>query len=54
MDEMVPLVTKGKRLRHRGPLPTLTDSEVITMEVIGTYLGLSQDQEICQIPPRYS
>ncbi len=34
------------RLRHRGPLPKLTDSEVITMEVVGTYLGLSQDQEI--------
>ncbi len=46
IDEMVPLVTKGKRVRQRGPLPKLTDSEVITMEVVGTYLGLSQDQEI--------
>src|SRR6266487_3526428 len=46
IDEMMPLVTKGKRVRQRGPRPKLTDSEVITMEVVGTYLGLSQDQEI--------
>jgi len=46
IDEMVPTATKGKRLRERGPLPKLADSEVITMEIVGTYLGLSQDQEI--------
>lgn len=46
IDEMLPAVTKGKRLRQRGPMPKLADSEVITMEVIGTYLGLSQDQEV--------
>ena len=37
---------KDKRLRQRGPLPKLADSEVITMEIVGTYLGLSQDQEV--------
>ena len=41
IDEMLPVVTKGKRLRERGPMPKLADSEVITMEVVGTYLGLS-------------
>ena len=46
VDEMLLVVTKGKRLRERGPMPKLTDSEVITMEVVGTYLGLSQDQEV--------
>jgi hypothetical protein len=46
IDEMLPMVTKGKRLRERGPLPKLADSEVITMELVGTYLGLSQDQEM--------
>jgi DDE family transposase len=46
IDEMMPTATKGKRLRERGPLPKLADSEVITMEVVGTYLGLSQDQEV--------
>jgi hypothetical protein len=46
IDEMMPTVTKGKRLRERGPMPKLADSEVITMELVGTYLGLSQDQEV--------
>ena len=46
IDEIVPSVTQGKRLRERGPLPKLADSEVITMELVGTYLGLSQDQEV--------
>ena len=46
IDEMVATVTKGKRLRERGPMPKLADSEVITMEIVGTYLGLSQDQEV--------
>jgi len=46
IDEIVPSVTQGKRLRKRGPLPKLADSEVITMELVGTYLGLSQDQEV--------
>ena len=46
IDEMVPTVTKGKRLRERGPIPKLADSEVITREIVGTYLGLSQDQEV--------
>ena len=46
IDEMLPAVTKGKRLRERGPMPKLADSEVITMEVVGTYLGLTQDQEV--------
>jgi hypothetical protein len=46
IDEMLPAATKSKRLRQRGPMPTQADSEVITMEVVGTYLGLSQDQEV--------
>jgi hypothetical protein len=46
IDDLIPTVTKGKRLRERGPKPTLADSEVITMELVGTYLGFSQDQEV--------
>jgi hypothetical protein len=46
IDEMLPVATKGKRLRERGPMPKLTDSEMIKIEVVGTYLGLSQDQEV--------
>ncbi len=32
------------RLRSRGPQPKLCDSEVLTMEVIGSDLGLECDQ----------
>jgi hypothetical protein len=46
LDEMLPAATKGERLRQRGPMPKLADSEVMTMELVGTYLGLSQDQEV--------
>ena len=46
IDELLPIVTQGSRLRERGPLPKLTDSEVITMELVATYLGLSQDKEV--------
>ncbi len=31
---------KGKRRRKRGPQPLLSDSEVITMEIIGSFLGI--------------
>ncbi|GHO90760.1 transposase [Reticulibacter mediterranei] len=43
IDEMMPMIVKEQRLRTRGPAPKLSDSEVITMEIIGSYLGLSQD-----------
>ena len=33
-------------MRERGPMPKLADSEVMTMELVGTYLGFSQDQEV--------
>ena len=46
IDDLIPRVTDGQRLRQWGPLPKLTDSEVITMEVVGTYLGVTQDQEL--------
>ena len=46
IDELLPVVTQGKRLRERGPRPKLAVSLVITMELVGTYLGLSQDQEV--------
>src|SRR5215831_11687084 len=46
IDDLLPKVTAGKRLRQRGPQPTLADSEVLTMEVVGMYLGLSQDKAL--------
>ena len=46
VDEAIPLVTAGRRLRQRGPLPVLADSEVVTREVVGEYLGLEQDRAL--------
>src|SRR5918995_1149583 len=34
------------RLRARGPVPTLSDSEVLTIEVVGEFLGLDEDTEL--------
>jgi hypothetical protein len=36
----------GRRLRTRGPQPTLRDSEVLTMEVVGEFLGIDTDSNI--------
>lgn len=46
VDDAVTGVLGGRRLRQRGPDPRLADSEVLTMEVVGEYLGLSQDSAI--------
>jgi len=43
---MLKKITKGKRLRKRGPTPQLSDSEVITMEVVGEYLGKDKEKDI--------
>ncbi|MGH2510424.1 MAG: IS982 family transposase [Ktedonobacteraceae bacterium] len=40
------ILTKQQRLRQRGPHPKLTESEVLTMEVVGSYLGISQDEAL--------
>lgn len=34
------------RLRRRGPRPVLTDVEVLTVELVGEYLGLDRDAEL--------
>jgi hypothetical protein len=46
IDELLPIITQGSRLRKRGPRPKLAVSLVITMELVATYLGLSQDKEV--------
>ncbi len=33
----------GKRLRKRGAAPTLPDSEVLTMEIVGEFLGIDTE-----------
>jgi hypothetical protein len=46
IDEALPQITGGARIRQRGPAPTLADSEVVTMEVVGAYLGLEQESAL--------
>lgn len=46
LDEALPVVLDGQRLRRRGPHPRLTDVEVWTMEVVGEYLGLEHDTAV--------
>jgi hypothetical protein len=46
VDEAIPRASGGRRLRQRGPRPVLADSEVVTMEVVGIYLGLEQDSAL--------
>lgn len=35
-----------RRLRQRGPQPTLRDSEVLTIEVVGEFLGIDTESNI--------
>jgi hypothetical protein len=37
-----------RRVRTRGPAPTLADAEVLTMEAVGEFLGYDQDVAIYQ------
>jgi hypothetical protein len=46
IDELLPIITQGKHLRERGPGPKPAVSEVITMELVATYLGPSQDKDV--------
>ncbi len=45
-DEYKILIKKHGKLRSRGFNPKLSDSEVITMEIIGEYLGYHTDKSI--------
>jgi Transposase DDE domain len=44
---------KGKTLRQRGPAPTLQDSEVLTIEIVGEFLGIDTDKGLYQHFRRY-
>jgi hypothetical protein len=35
---------KDKKLRQRGPSPELSDAEVLTIEVVGEFLGIDTDE----------
>ena len=49
LDELLAEVQSDpdwRRVRTRGPRPLLADSEVLTMEVVGEFLGYDQDVAI--------
>lgn len=48
LDDALREVTAAQPLRQRGPAPRLHDSEVLTMEVVGEYLGLDTDVAMYQ------
>jgi hypothetical protein len=37
---------KDRRIRQRGPAPKLSDAEVLTIEVVGEFLGIDTDKAI--------
>src|SRR3954469_515314 len=37
---------KGRRVRQRGPVPKLSDAEVLTIELLGEFLGMDTDEAI--------
>ncbi len=37
---------KGRRIRPRGPAPKLSDAEVLTIEIVGEFLGIDTDKGI--------
>lgn len=51
-DHLLGLLAGG-RLRQRGPDPILADSEVLTIEVVGEFLGLDQDNALFDHFRRY-
>lgn len=46
VDDILRQLLAGQKLRRRGPQPQLSDSEVLTMEAIGEFLGLDQDRAL--------
>ena len=44
VDDLVHDLSRGRRLRQRGRAPVLADSEVLTVEIVGEFLGLDTDQ----------
>jgi len=53
IDDELKKVLEGKKLRQRGPSPGLKDSEVITMEIVGEFLGMGCDKAIWEYFKRH-
>jgi IS5 family transposase len=48
VDDALAKVTQGQPIRAKGFAPALSDSEVLTMEIVGEYQGIDTDQAIWQ------
>jgi hypothetical protein len=46
VDDALASALDGRWLRRRGPQPILSDAEVLTLEVVGEFLGLDQGKAI--------
>jgi hypothetical protein len=40
IDDALTTVLSGNRLRQRGPMPVLADSEVLATEIVDEFLGI--------------
>jgi hypothetical protein len=45
-DDFVRAIAREHKLRRRGPAPVLADSEVLTIEAVGEFLGLDTDRAL--------
>lgn len=48
IDTLMQRLTATRPLRQRGFAPRLGDSEVLTMEIVGEFLGFDTDKQIWQ------
>ncbi len=46
VDDLWYQVTQGRKIRRGGFAPSLSDSELITMEIVGEFLGIETDKGI--------
>jgi len=53
IDDTLPSIVKGKRLRSHSHRHKLAESEVITMEVVEAYLLISQDRALYEYYRRH-
>ena len=45
-DDFMRGIAREHKLRRRGPAPVLADSEVLTIEAVGEFLGLDTDKDL--------
>ncbi len=46
VDDTMKKITKNLKIRQRGPAPALSDSELVTMEILGEFCGFDTDDGI--------